>query len=95
MSVISKEAFGYSDQEWADLIRAELDAGRPVLYMATEPGGAGHAFVIDGYRDDGLVHVNFGWGGYGNGYYDANVLAGLQTLSDRGRVLERTTYSVR
>lgn len=71
MSVISRSAFGYSDAEWVDLIRSELDAGRPVLYMAQQlDADAGHAFVIDGYDDNGKVHVNFGWGGHGNGYYD-------------------------
>jgi hypothetical protein len=75
MSVISKSAFGYSDAEWAQLMRSELDAGRPVLYMAQQlDADAGHAFVIDGYDDNGLVHVNFGWGGYANGWYDPNTL---------------------
>lgn len=75
MSIIAKDAFGYSDAEWAQLIRDELDAGRPVLYMAQQlDADAGHAFVLDGYDDRGFVHVNFGWGGYGNGWYDANVL---------------------
>ncbi|MCO7223391.1 C10 family peptidase [Pleionea sp. CnH1-48] len=75
MSIISKEAFNYSDEEWADVIRAELDAGRPVLYNGLQQSAnAGHSFVIDGYRDDGKVHVNWGWGGYGNGYYDVNQL---------------------
>ena len=75
MSIISKDAFQFSDEEWAEAIYAELNAGRPVLYMAQQIGGkAGHAFVIDGYRDDGMVHVNWGWGGYANGYYDPNSL---------------------
>ncbi|TNE91280.1 MAG: hypothetical protein EP330_05715 [Deltaproteobacteria bacterium] len=75
MTIISKNAFNYSDTEWADAIRGEIDAGRPVLYMGLQTDDdAGHAFVIDGYKDDGTVHVNWGWGGYGNGYYDPNTL---------------------
>lgn len=75
MSVISKSAFGYTDAEWAEVIRSELDAGRPVIHMALQADGdAGHAFVIDGYDDEGRVHVNWGWGGNGNGYYDPNTL---------------------
>ncbi|MCO4746435.1 MAG: C10 family peptidase [Proteobacteria bacterium] len=76
MTIISKDAFQYSDAEWQALMHAELDAGRPVLYMAQQvDANAGHAFVIDGYRDvDGKVHVNWGWGGYANGWYDANSL---------------------
>jgi hypothetical protein len=75
MSVIAKDAFQYSDAEWAGVIRGELDAGRPVIHMALQADGdAGHAFVIDGYDDDGRVHVNWGWGGYANGWYDPNTL---------------------
>ena len=85
MSVISKSAFGYSDAEWADLIRAELDAGRPVIYMAQEAEeDAGHAFVIDGYKDDGTVHVNWGWGGYADRYVDPS-----EMTDHRGRKWNR------
>lgn len=75
MSIISKEAFGFDDAQWAQLMYDELDAGRPVMYMAQQlDADAGHAFVIDGYTTDGRVHVNFGWGGHGNGWYDPNTL---------------------
>lgn len=75
MSVISKDAFGYDDDAWAALIRAELDAGRPVLYMALQADDdAGHAFVIDGYAKSGLVHVNWGWGGRHDGWFDPTTL---------------------
>ena len=30
----------------------------------------GHGFVIDGYDSDDLVHVNWGWGGADNGYFE-------------------------
>jgi len=36
----------------------------------TESYGAGHAVVIDGYRSDGWFHINVGWGGTGNTWYD-------------------------
>jgi len=75
MSIIAKDGFQYTDDEWADLMRSELMAGRPVLYMAQqENGDAGHAFVIDGYENNGKVHVNFGWGGRADGWYDPNTL---------------------
>lgn len=75
MSIIAKDAFLYSDEEWAELVRHELDAGRPVLYMAQAIGTQlGHAFVIDGYDNDGLFHINWGWGGEQNGYYNINEL---------------------
>ena len=81
MSIISRDAFGYDDAEWAAVIRGELDAGRPVLYMALqEDANEGHAFVIDGYATNGLVHVNWGWGGTHDGWYE---LATMQDPSGR------------
>lgn len=64
----------YSADGWFDIIYAELDANRPVVYCGQSNGG-GHAFVLDGYDGDGLFHVNWGWGGGSNGYYRIDVLA--------------------
>ncbi|MBO1323006.1 C10 family peptidase [Acanthopleuribacter pedis] len=60
----------YSDAEWYQMVIDELDQGRPVLHMARNQNGDGHAFLIDGYNAGGLVHVNWGWAGHANGYYD-------------------------
>lgn len=64
----------YSDQEWMDIVSTELTAQRPILYCGQDPVNGGHAFVLDGINEDGLVHVNWGWSGSGNGWYDINVL---------------------
>ena len=45
-------------------------AGRPILYTGVDPGAGGHAFVFDGIDADGKIHVNWGWDGEGNGFYD-------------------------
>lgn len=45
---------------------------------------SGHSFVIDGYDENGLVHVNWGWDGIGNGYYDIallNPVVGTESMS--------------
>ncbi|MDO4823588.1 MAG: C10 family peptidase [Bacteroidales bacterium] len=63
------------DDEWDGMIRAELDAHRPVYYSGTDPKEGGHAFVCDGYKDNGFFHFNFGWSGSGNGYFISKVLA--------------------
>ena len=63
----------YSDAQWADLIQAELEAGRPIVYMAYDNyTGMGHAFNIDGYDGDGNYHINWGWNGRGNGHFALN-----------------------
>ena len=62
----------YTYQQWQDLIYSELAESRPVVYGGQSSGG-GHAFVIDGY-DNGLFHVNWGWGGTCNGDFVLSVL---------------------
>lgn len=55
-----------------DLMRQELDAGRPILMEGNPSQGYtndGHAFVCDGYAEEGYFHFNFGWSGSGDGYY--------------------------
>ncbi len=61
-------------------VKSELDSGRPVL-MSGAPvvGYSGHAWVIDGYDDTDMVHINWGWDGSGNGYYDYPIALGYQT----------------
>ena len=60
----------YSTAEWLQLIKTELDQGRPVYYAASsETGSSGHAFVCDGYDSQDFVHINWGWYGTSNGYF--------------------------
>lgn len=58
----------YSDSSWCQMLKADLEARRPIYYSGYSEEG-GHAFVCDGYNSDNYFHFNFGWGGSGNGYY--------------------------
>lgn len=60
-------------EAWNGKLREEIDANRPVLYAASDPAGGGHAFVIDGYKDESFS-VNWGWGGYCDGFYKIGAL---------------------
>lgn len=60
-------------EAWNGRLREEIDANRPVLYSASSPSGGGHAFVIDGYKDESFS-VNWGWGGYCDGFYQIGAL---------------------
>lgn len=60
-------------EAWNSRLRDEIDANRPVLYAASDPAGGGHAFVIDGYKDESFS-VNWGWGGYCDGFYQIGAL---------------------
>ena len=58
---------------WETRIKEQLDAGLPVYYSGHGPDG-GHAFVCDGYSDDGEFHFNWGWGGYADGWFKTTAL---------------------
>lgn len=76
-----RENFGYTDSEykvkgsnneaWAALLKNSIEMGYPVYYSGVnpEPNGGGHAFVCDGFDENGLFHFNFGWSGSGDGYF--------------------------
>ena len=71
------ETPNYTDEEWAELLQAELSEGRPLVYCAYDfdswTGWSGHAFNVDGYNStDNTYHVNWGWSGDGNGDYALN-----------------------
>ena len=63
----------YSAEGWDNLIYSEINNGRPVLYTGMNSGG-GHAFICDGYDGNGFYHINWGWGGYCNGYFKLSIL---------------------
>lgn len=60
-------------QQWMTLIDNELKAKRPILYSGQSSNG-GHEFVCDGSDGNGLYHINWGWGGYQDGYFDLTIL---------------------
>lgn len=80
-----KKYFGYSKyarylkiedlgaEAWNGRLRAEIDANRPILYSGAESYYTGHSFVIDGYKNE-TFSVNWGWGGYCNGFYRIGAL---------------------
>ena len=42
----------YDDVFWVDMVKNELDEGRPLIYKGyTQDLGAGHAFVVNGYDE--------------------------------------------
>ena len=65
----------YNEADWSYMAFNELSNERPVYYAGADADNqGGHAFVLDGYDADGLVHVNWGWHGRFDGYYDISIL---------------------
>lgn len=59
------------DEEWCSLLQQELANARPVLVSGRDAGNtSGHAFVFDGVDANGYFHVNWGWSGLADGYYN-------------------------
>jgi hypothetical protein len=64
----------YEQADWEEMIYQELAAGRPMVYNGRAGSGGGHSFVCDGYAYGDYFHINWGWGGMGNGYFVLSVL---------------------
>ena len=69
----------YDEPEWMEMVYTELNNSHPIFYSGKDINvGAGiftgHNFIIDGYDENGLVHVNWGWYGLENGYFDIALL---------------------
>ena len=71
----------YNTNTWVNALKTDISSGRPVLYGGqsiedTTVGthGGGHAFIFDGYDADSYFHVNWGWGGYADGYFQVTAL---------------------
>jgi len=61
------EKSSYDNDLWNQMIIDNLEMQLPVYYSGSGTGG--HAFVCDGVQDSSFFHFNWGWGGYGNGYF--------------------------
>lgn len=63
----------YSDANWKNLLKEEINNNRPMEYAGIGQGG-GHAFVCDGYDASDMFHFNWGWSGYYDGYFNIDNL---------------------
>ena len=73
--IISRDSFDLVP--WRLLMQQQLDRNQPVLYQG-KGGNAqntgGHSFVCDGYNSDGMFHLNWGWSGTDDGYFNLSSL---------------------
>ena len=86
----------YMDEEMLmNVIAEDLQASRPILIEALTKRQEGHAFVLDGMKADGYIHINWGWGGYANGYFSLSAMnpenQGIGGASDNGAFTEYVT----
>ncbi len=80
---LRKRAEYSSDDAWFELIRAELDAHRPVMLVPYKDEATIHPLVADGYdRLAGaanlyLLHCNMGWDGVADFWYALDNIGGM------------------
>lgn len=82
-SVSVQNRANYNTTQWINLLKQELDAGRPMYYEGTG-NGSGHAFVCDGYDNNDWFHFNWGWGGFADAFYNVNALNPTQLGTGAG-----------
>lgn len=68
-------------EEWMRLIHEEIDADRPIIYSGTTRSGIGHMFVCDGYAEEDMIHINWGWGKQFNAFYRVDALNAPNEMS--------------
>lgn len=64
-------------EAWFNIFKQQMDIGLPVLLTMYKSTG-GHAVVVDGYRTSpsNQVHVNMGWEGSADNYYNMSNIYG-------------------
>lgn len=64
----------YSMSDWSSKVYNNLANIGPVIINGSDPGDAGHSFIVDGYDGNGYFHLNWGWGGVSDGYFTLDAL---------------------
>ena len=61
----------YTSSQWYNKIAADIDANKPIFYAIWGAGQVrGHALVCDGYQNGNEIHLNLGWSGSWNMWYN-------------------------
>lgn len=55
----------YTHEGYMQLIIKAIDMNWPMVHR-----GGGHAYVLDGYNDNDMVHFNWGWSGSSDGWFN-------------------------
>ena len=55
----------YTHEDYMQLIINAIDMDWPMVHR-----GGGHAYVLDGYNDNDMVHFNWGWSGSSDGWFN-------------------------
>ncbi len=76
------DSYCYKPADWLQILRNEIQSGRPVFYAGSAMRLNGHAFVLDGIDSAGRFHVNWGVDGDYDGFFDLDVLNAAEPWYD-------------
>ncbi len=87
-------------EEFLSVIRENLEARQPLVHTGqAQSFAAGHAFVCDGIDENNYVHIDWGWDGAYNGYFDLGSMApggtGIGGGQDRYNVYQSIIANIR
>lgn len=66
--------YSVTRSQFTTYFNADLEAGHPILMGGEDPDNGGHEFVCDGRDSNNKFHINWGWEGSGNGYFEISAL---------------------
>ena len=66
-SMVNLAREDYSHKDYMQLIIDAVDMNWPMVHR-----GGGHAYVVDGYNDNDMVHFNWGWSGSNDGFFNVD-----------------------
>lgn len=82
------------DDLFREIIYTEIQRKSPIIMGGHDDKDGGHAFVLGGMDANGLVHVNWGWNGKYDGYYDI-VLMNPPQNDESFSTYQRIAYGIR
>lgn len=90
----------HTEEEFVAIIRENLEARQPLLYTGmSQSYEVGHAFVCDGIDENNMLHIDWGWDGAYNGYFDMTSMApggtGIGGGADRYNVGQSLVANIR
>ena len=90
----------YTYEEYIALVRENLNNRQPIVYCGYgQDFSDGHAFVCDGIDENDLLHIDWGWDGAFNGYFDIASMEpngnGIGGFSDRYNVGQRAIVNIK
>lgn len=94
------ERSDYTYDEYIALIRENLNNRQPIIYCGFGQNfDSGHGFVCDGIDENNLLHIDWGWSGSFNGYFDMAAMEpegnGIGGLCGRYNVAQNAIMNIK